>query len=290
MAWDIERTEESNCPKNLYKLTTNYFFQRTAVLSSYSIKVTKAISRGCPKGSTCGPGFWNLQFNSLLGMQFMVRTKVLAYADDLLIATRGDSVRTVENYANVELSKIEGLSRRNEITLNDKKDKVMLVTRRKRKKDKDITLYLHSKLVKQVRQLKYIGLILDQKFKFQEHIKYTTDRCAKLTHNLSKVARLTWGLGYGAIATIYKGAILPLLSYGAPVWIEAMKYQHNWQKLKRVRLINLRMARAFRTTSGDALCILTGMKPIIIKIEEIVKQHELKERQLQRETYLDHEV
>ena len=101
---------------------------------------------------------------------------------------------------------------------------------------------------------------------------------------------LTWGLGYGAIATIYKGAILPLLSYGAPVWIEAMKYQHNWQKLKRVRLINLRMARAFRTTSGDALCILTGMKPIIIKIEEIVKQHELKERQLQRETYLDHEV
>ena len=100
----------------------------------------------------------------------MARTKVVAYADDLLIATRGDSVRTVENYANVELSKIEGLSRRNEITLNDKKDKVMLVTRRKRKKDKDITLYLHSKLVKQVRQLKYIGLILDQKFKFQEHI------------------------------------------------------------------------------------------------------------------------
>jgi len=116
-------------------------------------------------------------------------------------------VRAVENYANIELSKIEAWSRRNKIKFNDKKSKVMLVTRRKQKEHKDFTLYLHSKPLEQVHQMKYLGLILDQKFKFQEHIKYTTERCAKLTHNLSRMA----------IATIYKGAILPLLSYGAPV-------------------------------------------------------------------------
>jgi len=37
----------------------------------------------------------------------MARTKVAAYADDLLIATRGDSIREVENYANAEMSKID---------------------------------------------------------------------------------------------------------------------------------------------------------------------------------------
>ena len=56
-------------------------------------------------------------------MQFMARTKVVAYVDDLLIATRGDSVRAVENYANVELSKIEGWSRRNKTKFNDKSPK-----------------------------------------------------------------------------------------------------------------------------------------------------------------------
>jgi hypothetical protein len=71
---------------------------------------------------------WNLQFNPLLGMQFMARTKMIAYSDNLLIATRGDSVRATESYANVELSKIEGWSRRNKIKFNDKKSKVMLVT------------------------------------------------------------------------------------------------------------------------------------------------------------------
>ena len=38
----------------------------------------------------------------------MDRTKVVAYADDLILAMRGDSVRAVENYTNVELSKING--------------------------------------------------------------------------------------------------------------------------------------------------------------------------------------
>ena len=53
----------------------------------------------------------------------MARTKVVVYADDLLIATTGDSVRVVENYVNVELSKIEGWSRRNKIKFNDKSSK-----------------------------------------------------------------------------------------------------------------------------------------------------------------------
>jgi hypothetical protein len=41
-------------------------------------------------------------------MKFMARTNVVAYADDHLIAKRGDSVMATQYYANVELSKIEG--------------------------------------------------------------------------------------------------------------------------------------------------------------------------------------
>lgn len=54
--------------------------------------------------------------------------------------------------------------------------------------------------------------------------KYTAERCTKLIFNLARAAKLKWGMKQEAIVTIYKGAILPLLSYGAPVWLEAMKY------------------------------------------------------------------
>jgi hypothetical protein len=63
----------------------------------------------------------------------MDRIKIATYADDLILATRGDSVRAVENYTNVELSNINRWAKANKIKFNDTKSKVMLVSRRKRK-------------------------------------------------------------------------------------------------------------------------------------------------------------
>jgi len=56
--------------------------------------------------------------------------------------------------------------------------------------------------------------------------------------------------------------------------MEAMKYEHIRLKYISVQsLINVRMAKAFRTTSSEALCILTGITPIILKTEQTVKKY-----------------
>ena len=88
----------------------------------------------------------------------------------------------------------------------------MLVSRRKRKERNDIHAFLNYKRLKQVNQIKYLGIIIDNKFKFREHITYAAEKCTKLIYSL------------------YKGAILPLLLYRAPVWIDAMKYTCNRRK------------------------------------------------------------
>jgi hypothetical protein len=73
--------------------------------------------------------------------------------------------------------------------------------------------------------------------------------------------------------------------------VEAMKYEQNRQKNVRMqRLINLRMARAYRTTSSEALCILTGMTPIILKLEEVVKKYTFRDKQQQQAINLDYDV
>jgi len=105
---------------------------------------------------------------------------------------------------------------------------------------------------------------------------YVAERYMKLIHNLSRSAKLTWGLKHDALKTIYKGVILPLMLYEAPVWIDAIKYEHNRQKYIRAqRLINLRMAKAYRTISSKALSTLTGTTPKIIRTEVAVKQSTL---------------
>jgi hypothetical protein len=48
---------------------------------------------------------WNIFYNSLLNLTFTSGTKIVAFADDLLLLTRGKSVSEVENIANTELKK-----------------------------------------------------------------------------------------------------------------------------------------------------------------------------------------
>jgi len=89
-------------------------------------------------------------------------------------------------------------------------------------KNKNITVYLNNKQLDQVTKMKYSGIILDHNFRFNEHIQYTAERCGILIHSLARAARMMWGIKYPAMDTIYKGAIITLLTYGAPVWVEAV--------------------------------------------------------------------
>jgi hypothetical protein len=152
----------------------------------------------------------------------------------------------------------------------------MSISRRKRKEGKEINVFLNNKLLEQVTKMKYLGIIIDNKFKFSEHISYAAERCTKLIHSLSKSAKISWGHKHEALKAIYKGVVLPLLLYGSPVWIEAMKYEYSRQKYIRVqRLMNLIIAKAFRTTSSEAPCSLAGLTAIIIKNEETVRLYNL---------------
>jgi len=57
--------------------------------------------------SCLGPGLWNFFYNSLLNMEFKRSTKIIAFAIDLLLLTRGKSERELENIANIELNKCQ---------------------------------------------------------------------------------------------------------------------------------------------------------------------------------------
>ena len=125
--------------------------------------------------------------------------------------------------------------------------------------------------------MKYLGIVIDNKFKFSEHISYAAERSSKLIHSLSKSAKLTWGLRHEALQDYIQRAILRLLLYFAPVWAEAMRFEYIRVKYVRVqRLMNIKIVQVFRTTSSEALCILAGRTPIIIRTEEAVNHYFLR--------------
>jgi len=75
---------------------------------------------------------------------------------------------------------------------------------------------------------------------------------------------------------IYIGGILPLMLYRTPAWKSMFKRHCYKAKLIRIqKVINLKVAKAYRTVSNEALCIINGITPINIKIEEIGKLYEI---------------
>jgi len=141
------------------------------------------------------------------------------------------------------------------------------MSRRRRKEKKEIEIYVNNKLLKQANSLKYLGIIFDSKLAFRDHIIYIEEKFSKLIFSLSRSAKITWRLKHEALKTIYTGGILPLLLYGAPVWKSVLNNFCYKAKLIRIqRLINLRIAKAYRTVSNAALPVINGIKPINIKI------------------------
>ena len=99
------------------------------------------------------------------------------------------------------------------------------------------------------------------------------------------------GSRHEVLKTIYEGAIQPLLLYGAPVWADTVKYAYNRRiYIRAQRMINLRIAKAFRTTSNEALCIVANTTPITLKIEEAVKIYTLRKNKINHAHTIDREV
>ena len=70
-------------------------------------------------------------YNSLLNLEYTKNTKVIAYADDLMILVKGTTQVEVENYANIETQKVAKWARNNKMSFNDQKSKVTIITKEK---------------------------------------------------------------------------------------------------------------------------------------------------------------
>jgi hypothetical protein len=147
----------------------------------------------------------------------------------------------------------------------------MVISRKKPKIKRDFKIYLNNKKLQQEDTIKYLGTIIERWHNFNEHTEHITGKCIKLIHALSQSAKINRRLRHEVLRIIYTGAILPILSYGAPVWIDCLKI-NNATQLKRVqRLVNIQIAQASRTTSYEALSVITRITPILIELRNLSK-------------------
>jgi hypothetical protein len=94
---------------------------------------------------------------------------------------------------------------------------------------------MNHKRLDQNEEIKYLVIYLDGKFNFNAYIDHTVAKLIMLISMLARTAKLQWGLGHKALKTIYEGAVVPLLTYIAPIWVEAIGKTGTLQNIKEYK-------------------------------------------------------
>ena len=138
----LQGLRDFKCPRNLYKLSKEFFNDRTVVMITKNYSIERRIKKERPQVPSSGSGFWNVLYNALLTLELTSRSKAIAFADDLIILSRGESVAEAENY---EFETIQEWAQNNKIKFNENKSKLMLMSRRERKEKRRSTFTLRTK-------------------------------------------------------------------------------------------------------------------------------------------------
>ena len=116
---------------------------------------------------------------------------------------------------------------------------------------------------------KFLGVILDSKLSWNEHIENVCKKAKGILMQCRKAVGPTWGFKPATMRWVYEVMVRPVLGYGATIWLNGTRTQHNEKLLNGVqRLANVLITGAMPSTPGVALDVITGNIPITLWLEE----------------------
>ncbi len=115
---------------------------------------------------------------------------------------------------------------------------------------------------------KYLGVTLDSKLKWKEHIQEIHRKTTSTVNALGCLGSSTWGIRLADMRKIYRGVAVPQMMYACSLWSNpgGKKGTYTDKTLNTLKTIQARAARyicgAFKTSSRPALDIETHLLPI----------------------------
>lgn len=168
--------------------------------------------------------------------------------------------------ANLGILMVSNWMDKNHLRLAPEKTEAVLLT--KRTKMKPIHFDIQEVRITPKKSVKYLGVWLDSKLSFSEHIHRTLEKVERTVSALSSLMPNVGGPKMSKrriLACVAQSQIL----YGAPVWYTATDNKCLNRKLMRIqRLMSIRVISAYRSISAEAAGVIAGIPPIDLLIEE----------------------
>lgn len=169
------------------------------------------VTSGVPQGSHLAPLLFNIYINDIY--KCFQHSSFLEYADDLKIFR---PIRNVSDCLALQ-SDIDNLChycQNNKLSLNISKCKVIQFTRNKNKFN--FKYNINGSELEQVDSIRDLGVVLDGKLAFDEHVEYVVNKANKMLGFIIRSTKLFANID--CIKSLYYSYVYSTLNYASVVW------------------------------------------------------------------------
>ena len=194
-----------------YDLLENYLSGRLQrVILNGQTSSWRPILAGVPQGSILGPLLFLIYINDLPNK---LKSNAKLFADDTSLFTIVKDENKSANVLNNDLSLISEWAFNWKMLFNPDPTKPAqeVLFSRKKKTLYHPALSLNNIQVKRASSQKHLGLILDEKLNFKQHIE---SAIVKINKGVAVIKKLRYSLPRKSLITIYKAFLRPLTDYG----------------------------------------------------------------------------
>ena len=188
------------------------------------------VTSGVPQGSVLGPLLFLLFINDISSV--ISHSKVKLFADDVTIykeISSPDDVKLLQ----FDLSSIAQWAKKWLLRLNPIKCDSIVISN---KRSPILPSYhLDSSVILHHPVIRYLGIIVDTKLKWNEHCKYVS---AKATKALNFLRHCLFNAPSSIKSTAYKCIVCPFMEYASPVW-----HPHTAKNINALESVQRRAAR-----------------------------------------------
>ena len=229
-----------------------------------SSRLTRSVQRGTPQGGVLSPLLWLLVVDTILSQLTQDGTKVIAYADDIVVIVTGKYPDILSDLLTNSLKILADWCDYSGLGVNPSKTELVMFTRKhKIPLFKPPTLNGVELLPKD--KAKYLGLILDRKLHWKLNLE---DRCRKACvafYTCKRMFGKSWGLDSRIILWLYTAIVRPILTYGIIVWWHVLQKNTYCKNLTKIqRLACLSVTGAISSTPTQSLEVLLNLLPMDI--------------------------
>lgn len=271
----INRLIYLKCPSLLTNLIRSYLLDRKLLIQWGSNTTSHLLVKGCPQGSCLAPTLWLVIAEIVLQSYSTSSSKILAFADDFLLVSKGKNRVAVQTEAQLAIDHFIGVTDSLHLVISADKTKQMTIAPPRKRLKRYPTLRLPGNSIANTFTLRYLGVILQHTLNWSAHIRNVKAVVERQHISLLRVAGRSWGVSSSLRKLWYQTVTEKTLTYAAGIWAPRLNNNEKLLLQRAQRPFLLRITRTYKTTPTEALNVLAGIPPLSLTALAIAKTTQL---------------